>query len=451
MQKYLIGFLMLLSLSAVAQKISYQTIDSVSYYLYEQKMWDNLKDYGKHAKKMGYDYHYLNLRTGIAYYESKQYFKAEKYLNKAYKQNPSSKVAAEYLYAAALKNQNIFMAGKLHSTVTNDTVKFTQLISNINLESGIKISSDKSVAGNVNYYSVGLGHLPSKKVAVFQSYLFQNQKSNNWGEYEQHQYYLGTSVYLGNNWSLDLGTHLHQYQSVVNFKYDTTKTSTTPPKFAGDYKVDSTYTKNYLLMGDYKQQGAYFYLGFTKRKGGFKFSPFFQFNTETNTSTIQETKWVEEKVVKQKLGYPREELITVKDSSSSAFDMPSFIQNKLVGISAELITRAEKFKIGFTFYQPIGKEKIRGSLSPYFKLDLKRVNFYLSYFNKANIGFTEYYGSVLVNTYDKIHHRINFKTTYHFTPKLNLGLLYQFENKTDALSLYRYSLNMLSLSFQLKF
>ncbi len=450
MQKYLIGFLMLLSLSAVAQKTSYQTVDSVSYYLYEQKMWDNLKDYGKLAKKMGYNYHYLNLRTGIAYYQSKQYLKAEKYLNKAYKQNSSSKVTAEYLYAAALKNQNTFLAGKLHSAVTNDTVKFTQLISNINLESGIKISTDKSVAGNVNYYSVGLGHLPSKKVAVFQSYLFQNQKNNNWGEYEQHQYYVGASVYLGNNWSLDLGTHLHQYQSVVNFKYDTTETSSTPPKFLGDYKVDSSFIKHYLLMGDYQQQGAYFYAGFTKRKGGFKFSPFFQLNTETNVSTIQETNWIEEKLVKFKPGVKEQQILN-KDTAISDFEVPSSIQNKLIGFNAEFVTRDEKFKFGLTFYQPIGKEKKRGSLSPYFKLDLKRINFYLSYFNKANVGFTEHYGSVLVNTYDKIHHRINFKTTYHFTSKLNLGLLYQFENKTDALSLYRYSSNMLSLSFQLKF
>lgn len=441
---------MLLSLSAVAQKTSYQTVDSVSYYLYEQKMWDNLKDYGKLAKKMGYNYHYLNLRTGIAYYQSKQYLKAEKYLNKAFKQNPSSKVAAEYLYAAALKNQNTFLAGKLHTAVTNDTVKFTQLISNINLESGIKISTDKNVAGNINYYSVGLGHLPSKKVALFQSYLFQNQKNNNWGEYEQHQYYVGTSVYLGNNWSLDLGTHLHQYQSIVNFKYDTTQTSSTPPKFVGDYKVDSTNIKHYLLKGDYKQQGAYFYVGFTKRKGGFKFSPFFHFNTETNVSTIQETNWIEEKLVKFKPGVKEQQILN-KDTAISDFDLPSSIQNKLIGINAEFVTRGEKFKIGLTFYQPIGKEKIRGSLSPYVKLDLKRINFYLSYFKKANIGFTEHYGSVLVNTYDNIRHRINFKTMYHFTPKLNLGLLYQYENKTDALSLYNYSSNMLSLSFQFKF
>lgn len=450
MQKYLVGFLMLLSLSAVAQKTSYQTVDSVSYYLYELKMWDNLKDYGELAKKMGYNYHYLNLRTGIANYQSKQYFKAEKYLNKAYKQNPLSKVTVEYLYAAALKNQNTFLAGKLHSTVTNDTVKFTQLISHINLESGIKVSTDKSVAGNVNYYSVGLGHLPSKKVAVFQSYLFQNQKNNNWGEYEQHQYYIAASVYLSNNWSLDLGTHWHQYQSDVNFKYYTTKTSSNPTEFSSNFEVDPIYFKNYLLNGTFKQQGAYFYAGFTKRKAGFKFSPFFQLNTETTTSTIQETKWVEEKLVKFKPS-DKEQQVLNKDTVIRDLDVPSPIQNKLIGFNVEFAAPSEKFKIGLTFYQPIGKEITRGSLLPYVKLDLKRINFYLSYFNKTNVGFTEHFGSVLVNTYDKIHHRINFKTTYHFTPKLNLGLLYQFENKTDALSLYRYTSNMLSLSFQLKF
>lgn len=450
MYKYLIGFFMTLSFSIAAQKTSYKTVDSVSFYLYENKMWDNLKDYGKLAKKMGYDYHYLNLRTGIAFYESKQYLKAEKHLKKAQKQNSSSIVAVEYLYASALKNGNTLLAGSLHSSVTNDSIKFTQAISSINLESGIKLSADKSVAGDVNYYSVGIGHLPSKKVAIFQSYLFQNQNNNIWGEYKQHQYYFGASVYIGNNWSVDVGFHLHQYQSVIDFKYDSTETKTTLPKFAGDYKIDSSYIKHTLLKGDYKQQGAYFYLGFTKRKGGFKFSPFFQLNLENNNSGIQKTKWVEEKLIKLKPGF-KEQQVFNKDTTINNLDVPSNVQNKLIGISTEFATRKEKLKLGFTFYQPIEKEKVRGTLSPYLKLDFKRINFYLSYFKKANIGFSEYYGSVLVNTYDNIRHRINFKTTYHFTPKFNLGLLYQFENKTDALSLYNYSSNMLSLSIQLKF
>ncbi|MBV6484756.1 MAG: hypothetical protein KFKLKKLM_01271 [Flavobacteriales bacterium] len=450
MYKYLIGFFMVLSFSVIAQKTSYKTVDSVSFYLYENKMWDNLKDYGKLAKKMGYDYHYLNLRTGIAFYESEQYLKAEKHLKKAQKQNPSSVVAAEYLYVSALKNGNTLLAGSLHSSVTNDSIKFTRSISTISLESGIKLSADKSVAGDVNYYSVGIGHLPSKKVAFFQSYLFQNQNNNIWGNYKQHQYYLGTSVYLGNNWSVDVGSHLHQYQSVIDFKYDSTETKTTPPQFAGDYKIDSSYIKHTLLKSDYKQQGAYFYLGFTKRKGGFKFSPFFQLNLETNNSTILETKWVEENLVKLKPGFKDQQVFN-KDTTISNFEVPSNIQNKLIGFNVEFATRKEKLKLGFTFYQPIGKERVRGTFSPYLKLDFSRIHFYLSYFKKANIGFSEYYGSVLVNTYDNIRHRINFKTTYHFTPKINLGLLYQFENKTDALSLYNYSSNMLSLSIQLKF
>lgn len=155
-------------------------------------------------------------------------------------------------------------------------------------------------------------------------------------------------------------------------------------------------------------------------------------------------------MIKLKPGF-KEQQVFNQDTTINNLDVPSNVQNKLISISTEFATRKEKLKLGFTFYQPIGKEKVRGTLSPYLKLDFKRIHFYLSYFKKANIGFTEYYGSVLVNTYDNIRHRINIKTTYQFTPKINLGLLYQFENKTDALSLYNYSSNMLSLSFQLKF
>ena len=451
MYKYLIGLFTVLSFSTVAQNTSYKTVDSVSFYLYENRLWDNLKDYGKIAKKMDYDFHFINLRVGIAYYQSKQYLKAEKYLNNAYKQNPTSTIAAEYLYASALKNGNTLLAGSLHSSVTNDSIKFTQAISNINIESGIKFSADKSVAGDVNYYTFGLGHLPSKNVAIYQSYLFQNQNNNIWGEWKQHQYYLGAAIYLGNNWSVDVASHLYRYQSVIDFRCDSTEIKTTPPQFIGDYKVDSTYIKHTVLKGNYEQQGAYFYFGFTKRKGGFIFSPFFQLNLENNNSAIQETKWIEEKIIKIKPGFPNQEWITSKDTSINSVDLPSNVQTKIVGINAEFATRAEMLKLGFTFYQPIGKERTRGTLSPYSKLDFKRIHFYLSYFNKANIGFSEFYGSVLVNTYDKIQHRINFKTTYLITPKINIGLLYQFENKTDALSLYNYSSNMFSISLNYKF
>ncbi len=249
-----------------------------------------------------------------------------------------------------------------------------------------------------------------------------------------------------------MGTHLHQYNSNLFFLYDTTQSITTPPKYPGDYKVDSTHIKHNLIEGSFNQMGAYFYVGLTKRNGRFKFSPFFQLNLETNSSSIFQTRWIEENVIRSRPyepNLPTNESSVFKDTSITDFYVPSTLQSRTIGFNAEFATRSERLKIGFTFYKPFGDYFYRLTFSPYLTLNISKITFSLSYFNKPNIGFTENYGSFLNNTYDWIHHRMNFSTSYHINQKLMVRLLYQFENKTDILTIYRYSTNMLSLSFQL--
>ena len=93
---------MLIGFSANAQHVSdFKTIDSLSYYLYSNAKWQELSEINT-TKDI--DYHYLNLRIGIAFFQLKKYHRAEKYLLKAYQQNQSSNVTAYYLYYTSVES-----------------------------------------------------------------------------------------------------------------------------------------------------------------------------------------------------------------------------------------------------------------------------------------------------------------------------------------------------------
>jgi len=440
---------MLIGFSANAQHVSdFKTIDSLSYYLYSNAKWQELSEINT-TKTI--DYHYLNLRIGIAFFQLKKYHRAEKYLLKAYQQNQSSNVTAYYLYYTSVETGNLFLTAQTHSSAIGDSIKFTKIISAIKLGGGSKLSANKEMAGNINFFNLGLGHLPAKKLALFQNFTLQNQQNNIWGDFTQLQYYLGSSIKLSNKWNLDFSTHLHQYKANIDFKYDSSKTASTPPAFPGDFKTDSVYQKNHLLKGEYNQQGTFFYLGLTHISGAFKISPFTQLNLENPSSSISETQWTAITISKEKPQTPPIKNTHNKDSTVKNIDYPNNKRQLIIGTSIQytLPFAHEKFTIGSTFYQPL-KGNSKFIFSPFAKIKLKKASLFISYLKKNNTPITEYYGSFLQNSYDNIHHQINAQYSYPFTTKISLNILYQWEDKTDALSLVRFKSNMLSFSLFFK-
>ena len=59
--------------------LSAASVEQKTYQLYLDKNWNELITYGNKAIEKGYDYFYLQLRVGIAYYEKKNYRIAEIY------------------------------------------------------------------------------------------------------------------------------------------------------------------------------------------------------------------------------------------------------------------------------------------------------------------------------------------------------------------------------------
>ncbi len=93
------GFLFLL------QPVKSQTfteVDIQTYQLYLEKNWDELIRAGKSVLKLDFDYYYLRMRIGIAYYEKKNYKSAQYHFKKALEFSAGDPVASEYLYYAYL-------------------------------------------------------------------------------------------------------------------------------------------------------------------------------------------------------------------------------------------------------------------------------------------------------------------------------------------------------------
>ena len=73
MTKYIIILFFVCSIyeSKSQDTINSATVEQKSYQLYQDKNWSALINYGKKAIKNGYNYFYMQMRVGIAYYEKK--------------------------------------------------------------------------------------------------------------------------------------------------------------------------------------------------------------------------------------------------------------------------------------------------------------------------------------------------------------------------------------------
>src|ERR1039457_6036722 len=73
-------------------------VETKSYQLYLDKNWKELISFGNKAVENGFDYYYLRMRIGTAYYEQKNYRTAQEHFWKAYQFNSTDDLSMEYLY-----------------------------------------------------------------------------------------------------------------------------------------------------------------------------------------------------------------------------------------------------------------------------------------------------------------------------------------------------------------
>ena len=233
-------FLFQITKSIAQDTLNSAIVEQKSYQLYLDKNWGELIKYGNIAVDKGYDYFYLQMRIGIAFYEKKNYYLAEVHFRKALKYSSSDDLALEYLYYCyvytgrmeeARKFSKIFGSPLAEKIGTN---KFSP-IGYVNLEGGTKINTnstfvDPKTNTNQNYFNpstyfqLSLNHYVKNKFSLLHAASYYQQQyysaipelnhpqAYSSKEIKQLQYYLKATVPIKNNWMISPSIHL------INFK-----------------------------------------------------------------------------------------------------------------------------------------------------------------------------------------------------------------------------------------
>lgn len=89
---------------AHSQQKDFRYYDSITYAYYTAKDWKPLIAAGKEALSSGFEYNYLDMRLGIAYYELRKFRQAVPYFEKSLMKFSNDPFTAEYLYYAYLES-----------------------------------------------------------------------------------------------------------------------------------------------------------------------------------------------------------------------------------------------------------------------------------------------------------------------------------------------------------
>jgi len=181
-------------------------VEQQSYALYSQKSWTELERFGHSALAKGYDYYYLRLRMGIAFYAQRNYLLAEKHFQKALSFNAGDPLALEYLYGCYVymgKSEEARALSKsfpkeLAHQLGTDTLSPVEFIL---LEGGLKSSDSSRLYQNAYYFQVGFGHSVKNRFSLFHALTVYNE-TDLVGKTSQLQYYLRATVPLKNNWMI---------------------------------------------------------------------------------------------------------------------------------------------------------------------------------------------------------------------------------------------------------
>jgi len=91
-------FMVFLTVAKAQEKLNYVEADKQSYQLFLDGKWPELIQFSEEARKQGIDFFYLQVRTGIAWYNLGKYRNAAPWFLKAYANDKSFEWLQEYVY-----------------------------------------------------------------------------------------------------------------------------------------------------------------------------------------------------------------------------------------------------------------------------------------------------------------------------------------------------------------
>ena len=236
------------------EQTGFRQSDSVTYALYLDAQWERLITEGEQALDKGYDYYYLRVRLGIAFYMLEKYRPAAKHFEKAIAFNSFDPTNLIYLYQCydwGGLEMEADLLEKRFPGLYPDKKKQNRFIRNFGIYSGYTFSgSEQKIAetdldGAENIYGENVGNgdylltqagitvVPAPQIRWYNSYTFQRLEKN--GHYYvlnkplkkvshylyQHQYYTNFALRLDHYWYLKPAFHLiHVSDMLLRPSYD---------------------------------------------------------------------------------------------------------------------------------------------------------------------------------------------------------------------------------------
>lgn len=228
------------------ESLSYPAVDSITYALYEEGNWHELIRQGNTAIEKGFDYHYMRMRVGIAYFMLHRYRTAATHFEKALGQNSLSQVAYNYLKlcyqwggleteAAALNRRYLTLAANQKASIPVlkgvslfSGVSFSgsdDKISNLDLDGKENIYGEIIASGDAFIAHAGLNIAPASNLNWYAGYTLlriekhQRAMMQNWATnttdtldhrytLNQSQFFLNAPLRLAKSWNLSPGLTL---------------------------------------------------------------------------------------------------------------------------------------------------------------------------------------------------------------------------------------------------
>ena len=175
------------------QKLSFESLDSLTKVLTEKKDWKGITQLGNLALKQDIDFSNLRLRLGIAYYELEAYRACIPHFEKVYETDKENALVNGYLYSAYLLSGDFEKANRFGH--------YGRVIDYIGLIGGVKNSNLTNYFGNLSFGGIDIHNRLGKSASLFESFGDLYQK-NYYGTITQWNYYVNGTFGLGKGWKI---------------------------------------------------------------------------------------------------------------------------------------------------------------------------------------------------------------------------------------------------------
>ncbi|MGZ3920720.1 MAG: tetratricopeptide repeat protein [Bacteroidia bacterium] len=385
-------------------------VEQRSYKLYEEKNWKKLAKFGNTAAKEGFGYYYLEMRTGIAYYEQKNYMLAIPHFRKAIDYNRYDDLAQEYLYYCYIFTGRNEDARKTSLIFSKSLAQKTGIekqtsVDFIMIEAGTKITDsanyyDKTKKTYSNYFDpakyfqLGLSHTVKNKFSLFHAVTVFNQQTF-LGTLRQKQYYIKAAIPLKNDWIISPAFH------AISLNFENVINNPPPPNSPGPGKPPPPRQQTIITRNNY-------YVG--------------SINIQ---KTINKFTFSVGELISNMSGY------TQYINSASAAFWPMGNSKIVLGCTGYLHT-TNGYKTSY------------GSVAPFIYLQpVKRISLKVSYLMNSGNNILEDNGYLVNNSPDLTRSRIGALASFSLSKKVSLYALYQFESKVESAQKFNYKYNVI--------